>query len=219
MAGTMGKEPAFNPHTAQYGGAMNQRELSFFYRGILLLILGGFAIRLLSSIEQPWAYYSGNIAVVFLFVAGAAFTIFVSVRQFRQFLNAPLPDEPLPEGLYLDRWHRAAGIAVLASVLLSAVLVAVLLFVEPPRQCPNWHYADRRSTSLWLPFLVLTVPLLAALVFMVIRWKWFVQKAIESTDYPTTMPVTYTLIVTVLFGCGLSQFPWALLAAHCWWGP
>ena len=65
---------------------------------------------------------------------------------------------------------------------------------------------------------MLTAPILAGLVFMVIRWKWVVQKAVESVDYSTTTPVPYILVMTVLVGCGMSQLPWGLLVAECWWG-
>src|SRR5438105_2592386 len=62
-----------------------------------------------------------------------------------------------------------------------------------PQQCPNWHLPDRHSSpSLWLPFFMSTVPLLVALTFVGIHWRWIVRKAIESVDYPTTVPIPYT---------------------------
>jgi len=139
----------------------------------------------------------------------------VNVRGFRQFLNAPVSDEPLPASLYADYWHRMVRVAVMASILLSVILAAVLLFVEPPDQCPAGHVPDNQaSPSIWLPFFMLTVPVLTALVFMVIRWKWLIQKAIASIDYPTTVPVPYVLVITILFGSGMAQFPW-LLVVQC----
>jgi hypothetical protein len=198
---------------------MNQKELSFFYRGILFLVIGGLLVPLLSSIDQPWARYGTAIGGVVLFLGGAAFVIFVTLRGFVRFLNAPVPDEPVPPALYLDRWIYIARLAIAASMLLAVIFVTVLLFVEAPQQCPKWHLPDRHSSqSLWLPFFMLTVPLLVALTFAAIRWRWLVGKAIESVDYPTTVPIPYTLVATVLLGCAMSQLPWALLVSKCWLG-
>jgi hypothetical protein len=196
---------------------LNQRQLSFFYRGILLLLAGSFLVALLSTIDQPWARYGGAIGGAVLFLGGAAFIISVTLQGFIQFLNAPTPHEPVPEDLYLDRWIYIARLAIAPSVLLAAIFVTVLLFVEAPQQCPNWHLPDRHSSpSLWLPFFMSTVPLLVALTVVGIRWRWIVRKAIESVDYPTTVPIPYTLVATVLFGCVMAQFPWALLVSRCW---
>jgi hypothetical protein len=157
---------------------MKQKELLSFYRGLLLLLAGAGTVSLLSSVDQPWAKAAAAIGSSALFLAGAAFIVFVTFRQFRQFVNAPTRDEPLPSSLYLDYWYRLARLAVTASVVQGAILVAVLLFVEPPQQCPNWHLPDKHLTPLWLPFFIFTVPLIAALIFMVARWKWLVRKAI-----------------------------------------
>ena len=197
---------------------MNQNELSVFYRGVLLLVVGGLSIALLSSIDQPWARYAGATGGVVLVLGGSAFIIFVTLRQFIRFMNAPIGDEPLSPALYLDRWIRITRLGLAASVLLAVILVVVLLFVDPPRQCPNWHLPDRRSTPLWLLFFMLTVPLLVALIFVVIRWRWVVRKAIASVDYPPTIPIPFTLVVTVLFGCAMAQVPWVVLVTKCWLG-
>lgn len=194
---------------------MKQKELLSFYRGLLLLLAGAGAISLLSSLDQPWAKAAAVIGFIALFLAGAAFIIFVTLRQFRQFVNAPIRDEPLPSSLSLDHWHRLARPAVTASAVLGAIFVAVLLFVEPPKQCPNWHLPDKRSTPLWLPFVMVTLPLIAVLILMVVRWDWLIQKAIESVDYPTTIPVPYILVITVMWGCLMSLFPWLLLVSKC----
>jgi hypothetical protein len=198
---------------------MNQRELSFFYRGVGFFILGGIAVTVLSSIDQhqhPWAYYVREIAVACLFIAGAAFIVFMT---FRRQSNKPARTQPLPPSLYSDSWHKIARFAVVACVLLSVVTAAILLFVAPPKQCPNWYLPDRASTPLWGMFLLWTLPLLIVQVFMIVRWNWAVQKAIESADYPTTTPVTYILVMTVLGGCGMSQVPFVLLVSRCWLGP
>ena len=192
---------------------MNQKQLSSLYRGILLLLAGGGTVALLSRVDQPWAKEATAIGSVILFLGGAAFIIFVTLAQ--SGLNAPVRDEPLPSSLYLHHWHRLARLAVAASVVLQVILVAVLLFVEPPKQCPNWLLPDKRLTPVWLPFFMFTVPLIAALVFMVARWKWLIRKAIESADYPTTTPVSYILVITVMWGCVMSLLPWALLVSKC----
>src|SRR5215831_20392401 len=195
---------------------MQQSDVSFFYRGVLLLLLGGIAITLLSSINQPWAYYVRTIGTASLFIGSAALISYVAIKGFRQYLDAPICDEPLPSSLLLDQWHRIAQLVVMASVFLAVIFVMVLLFVEPPKKCPNWHLPSNRSSSLWIPFWILTVPILTGVVFMTARWKWLVRKAIESVDYSTMIPVPYTLVITVLIGCGMSQFPWALLVTNCW---
>jgi hypothetical protein len=119
----------------------------------------------------------------------------------------------------MDNWYRTVRLAVVTSVFLSVILVAVLLFFEPPKQWPQWHLPDQHSTSLWLPIFMLTVPLLAGLIFVVVRWRWVVQKAIESVDYPTTMPIPYFVCVSVLSFCGFSQLAWIILVTKCLSGP
>ena len=193
---------------------MNEKPSSFFYRGVLLFILAGMAVAALSSSNQAWASSIGNIAGVLLFVAMGAFIVFVALGNFARFLDAPVPDEPLPPSLHAARWYRICRLAVACCVLLSVILVAVLLLVDPPRQCPGWHLPDRRSTSLWLP-LLWSMLVLAGLLFMIIRWDWLIEKAIASVDHPRTTPVTYTLVATVLGGCAMSQLPWALLLTRC----
>jgi len=133
--------------------------------------------------------------------AGAAFTVFVSVSRFKRFLRAQTSNEPLQSDLYSDHWYRTVRMAVVTSVFLSVILVAVLLFFVPPKQCPQWHLPDQLSTSLWLPIFMLTVPVLVGLIFVVVRWRWVVQKAIESVDYPTTMPISYILCASVDCHC------------------
>lgn len=198
---------------------MNQKELSFFYRGVLLLIVGGLLLLPLSSINQQWARYVETIGGVILFLGGAGFTTFVTFRGFIRFIDAPIPDEPISPALYMDRWIYIARLAIAASVLLAVIFVATLLFVQAPRQCPNWHLPDRQSSpSLWVPFFMSTMPLLVAMIFVGVRWRWIVRKAIESTDYPTTVPIPYMLIATVFGGCAMAQFPWVLLLSRCLFG-
>src|SRR5215831_4339792 len=163
---------------------MQQSDVSFFYRGVLLLLLGGIAITLLSSINQPWAYYVRTIGTVSLFIGGAAFISYVAIKGFRQFLDAPIRDEPLPSSLLLDQWHRIAQLAAMVSVFLAVIFVMVLLFVEPPKKCPNWHLPSNRSGSLWIPFWFFTVPILASVVFMMPAGNGLYEKQLRAWIIP-----------------------------------
>ena len=195
---------------------MNQREFSSFFRYVLLFILGAGALELLSSIDRPWARLIGTAGGVVLFLGLGAFIIFTSVKEFKAFVSAPVRDEPLPPSLRLDRWHRVAELAVAASLLSAIILVAVLLFVEPPKQCPNWDVPSQgSSTPLRLLLFMWTIPVLAGAAFVVVRWDWTIRKAIDSADYPTEVPVSYVLVVTVLTACAMSQFPWLILVSKC----
>ena len=63
-----------------------------------------------------------------------------------------------------DNWVKVARFAVAASVVLSAVTVAILLMFDPPNQCPNWHLKDAHSTPLWLFFAGWTMPMIVSAV-------------------------------------------------------
>lgn len=78
---------------------MNQRERSFLYRGTFLLILAGVILSWLAKFHEPWVRHVGDIGSVFVFLAMAAFILFVVVKQQRQLLNAPISNEPLPPSL------------------------------------------------------------------------------------------------------------------------
>ena len=124
-------------------------------------------------------------------------------------------DKPLPPTVLMKRWRRVAQFAVGASVVLAVAFAALLLFGEPPKQCPNWHLPNARSSSLWVPFFLCMGLILPALIVMIARWEWIVGKAIE-VDYPTMTPVPYRLLIIVLMGCSASQFPWTVLVSNCW---
>src|SRR6266702_2953424 len=79
-----------------------------------------------------------------------------------------------------DTYFKVVLFGVAASAILSALMLAILLFVEPPKLCPNWHLPDKASTPLLQMFMVLTVPFTAMLCFMIIRWDWVVQKAAKA---------------------------------------
>src|SRR4051794_23550198 len=194
---------------------MNGRERSFVSRGVLLFIFGVTALASLSSIDARWAHHVRNVGTIILFIGIAVFIIFVVARQTRQFSTAPTSDKPLPASVYSPLLRRTARMAIAASSLAFVILVAVVLVVEPPQQCPNWHLPDQRSTSMLVPILWSSL-VLSGLIFIGVRWCWFIRRAIESVDSPTMMPVPYVLMMAVLMGCGMSQLPLVLLATRCW---
>jgi len=55
---------------------MNQKELSSFYRGLLLLLAGGGTVALLSRVDQPWAKEAAAIGSVAVFLGSTAFIAF-----------------------------------------------------------------------------------------------------------------------------------------------
>src|SRR6266567_7827934 len=118
---------------------MNQKGLSFFYRGVIFFILAGIAVEALPASPVK------NIANILLFIAAGVF-IFLVVFRVRGFFSAPIVDKPLPLELYSDNWYHLARFADIGCVLLALMTAAILLFVPPPKQCQNWHLPDGPST-------------------------------------------------------------------------
>jgi hypothetical protein len=198
---------------------MNQKERSLLYRGTFLLVLAGFVVSRLAKSGEPWVRHLGDIGSVVLFLGMAAFILFVVVKRQRQVLNAPISNKPLPPSLESPHLRRLARIAVLASVLLFVAFFAVLMFVEPPKKCPNWHLPSNQHSPIW-PLALWSALVLAGLTFIIVRWRWVIKKAIGAADdYPTMIPVPYMLIIIVLFGCGMSQLPSVFLVTSCWLAP
>jgi len=118
-----------------------------------------------------------------------------------------------------------ARIAVAVSVALSAVMVAILLFADPPNQCPNWHSKNAHSGSLWDGVFMLTVPLNILCCFIAVRWNWFAKKTIESEERqggtlfghmtPPAIPVTHVMVHVCIAMSLVSQFPSFLLVTQC----
>ena len=217
--------------TQQSADTMNQKERSFFYRGVLFFILAGIAYTVLASADPqqyPWAYYLKNFIAVCEAIGIPALIIFVLFRQYRRSSQSN-PDKSAREireaeelrklHLTSDSWFKMARSAVVIAVVLAVATLAVLLLVRPPNQCPQWHLPDRAHTPLLQMFCFWTMPTLAYAGFLVVRWNWVVQKAIDSVDYPTMAPVTYMLTMMVLMGCVASQVPLAFLVSRCWLGP
>src|SRR5215468_3710247 len=124
-----------------------------------------------------------------------------------------------PTELDGGKWVKLARFAVVAGTLLSTVTAAILLTVDPPKQCPNWHLNDKHSTSLWGMWATLVLFFLVPAGFMAFRWNWVARKAathrrrkmfverLFSPMTPPSIPVTYFLVNLCVAGCLLSQFP------------
>ena len=120
-------------------------------------------------------------------------------------------------------WVKVARLAVAASVALSAVTVAILLMVDPPNQCPNWHLKNTHSTSLWENVVMFAVPINIFCCFMAVRWNRFARSAIESEARrglfghmtPPAIPVTHIMVHMCVVMSLASQFPLFLLVTQC----
>lgn len=214
---------------------MNQNRRAIFYRGILIFLVAGMVLSRLSSNPAPWARRAEAIGGVALMLGMAGLIIFVNFGPRIQSRKTPAGAEPPSAVLdrrqspgldaqpsprwYEDRWVQLARLAVAASVLLAVTLAAVLLLVKPPRLCPAWHLPGQHPTSLWLFLLMWTTPVLAGMTFVVVRWRWFIARAVARADYPSTMPIPDLMAVVVLAASAMAQAPWALLVTECWIGP
>jgi hypothetical protein len=124
-----------------------------------------------------------------------------------------------------DKWVTVARLAVAASVVLTAVTVAILLMVDPPDQCPNWHI-KKSAQSLWTLLVFWTAPVIGMGCVIAIRWNWTVRKEAEAAGRkvhtlffghvtPPAVPVNYVLINTCLVLSVVSQLPLVLLVTNC----
>ena len=117
-------------------------------------------------------------------------------------------------------WGKMARFAVAAGVVLSAATVAILLMVNPPKQCPSW-------TPLWQMLAVLSAPLLAMTGFVAIRWNWVAREAAKHQRRtmlferlfgpmtPPAIPATYFMLSLCVAGSLLSQLPLFALVIQC----
>jgi hypothetical protein len=124
-------------------------------------------------------------------------------------------------------WVKMARFAAAAGTLLSTVTAAILLMVDPPKQCPNWHLNDVHPTSLWGMWTALVLFVLAPACFFAFRWNWVARRAaahkrrkllIEYLFGPMTppaIPVTYITAILCVAGSLLSQFPLIALVTRC----
>ena len=95
-------------------------------------------------------------------------------------------------------------IAVFVGLFLTAGTATILLFVDPPLACPGW-YLRGSSHSLWVEFAT-TAPFLAIACFIVLRWDWHLQRAIEA-DEQVMMPAHYVLTAICIVGAAVAQLP------------
>ena len=124
-------------------------------------------------------------------------------------------------------WVKMARFAAAAGTLLSTVTAAILLMVDPPKQCPNWYLNDGHSTSLWGMWATLVLLFLISACFIAICWNWTARKAatyqrrkllIESLFGPMTppaIPVTYIMVILCVAGSLVSQLPLLALITQC----
>ena len=122
-------------------------------------------------------------------------------------------------------WVKMARFAAAAGTLLSTVTAAILLMVDPPKQCPNWHLNDGHSTSLWRMWVTLVLLFLIPACFIAFFWNWIARKAatyqrrrplIESLfGPPPAIPVTYIMVILCVSGSFLSQLPLLALITKC----
>jgi hypothetical protein len=112
---------------------------------------------------------------------------------------------------------RIARLAVGVSLMLWLATAAVLLFAAAPRQCPGWHLDDASSTSLWALWVVWGGLANAFGSFIVLRWDWATQKAIEAeSDYHwLPIPAAYILVRMCLAACLAAQLPLFFLLTKC----
>ena len=116
-------------------------------------------------------------------------------------------------------WVKMARFAVAAGALLSTVTAAILLMVDPPKQCPNWHLSDEHSTPLWGMWATFVLFLLVPACFIAFRWNWVARRAakhprrkmlVEGLFGPMTppaIPVTYVMVNLCVAASLLSQLP------------
>src|SRR5215467_4619820 len=126
--------------------------------------------------------------------------------------HATMTADTQPPEFDAGNWVKMARFAVAASVVLSTVTVAILLMVDPPKQCPSW-------TPLWDMLAVLSAPLLVMTGFVAVRWNWIARRAakhqgrrmlLETLFGPRTppaIPVTYFMLNGCVAGSLLSQLP------------
>jgi hypothetical protein len=123
-------------------------------------------------------------------------------------------------------WVKVARFAVAASVVLSAVMAAILLMFDPPNQCPNWHLKDKNSISLWAFLAVWTTPLVLSGCFIAVRWNWVARRAALKLEEkvptlffgpvtPPAIPVTYIMVRMCIVMSVLSQLPLGLPVVEC----
>jgi len=122
---------------------------------------------------------------------------------------------------------KMARFAVAAGTLLSTVTAAVLLTVDPPKQCPSWHLNDKHSTSLWGLWVTFVLFSLVPAGFIAFRWNWAVRRAatqrrrkmlVEMLFGPMTppaIPVAYFMVNLCIAASLCSQLPLFALITQC----
>ena len=143
------------------------------------------------------------------------------------FLGLTVTMDTQPPEFNGGNWVNMARFAAAAGTVLSTVTAAILLMVDPPRQCPNWYLNDGHSSSLWGMWATLVLLFLIPACFIAFCWNWIARKAatyqrrkllIESLFGPMTppaIPVTYIMVILCVAGALLSQLPLLALVTQC----
>jgi len=108
---------------------------------------------------------------------------------------------------------KLARAAVIMAALLSFANAALLLTMTPPDRCRDWVVAGDAPTSLWLLWAFFSVPVLAVVGLIAVRWRWAVRKAAETARYPA--PVEHVLVAVCIMGAFMSQAPLFVLVSRC----
>src|SRR4051812_3088461 len=97
-----------------------------------------------------------------------------------------MADDDLP-GVEGDGWITLTRVAAAASVIVVAVNLAIMTFVDPnPNRCPGWHSPGAGPESVWV-LVVWSVTLAAFTCLMAIRWRWFARKFVNDYGKPKRM--------------------------------
>jgi len=122
-------------------------------------------------------------------------------------------------------WVKMARFAVAAGAVLSAVTAAILLIVDPPKQCPSW--TPPRGNPLWEIWATFVPVFLVPACFIAFRWNWVARRAAKHRGRkmlfetlfgprtPPAIPVTYFMVNFCVAASLASQFPLFALIVQC----
>ena len=123
-----------------------------------------------------------------------------------------------------DPYVTAARFAVAASIVLSAGTVALLIVIEPPKQCLGWRIGNK--DSLWTLLCFWSVPLHIFGGYIAICWDKVAQKITKDSNRevrtlffrlqkPPAVPAEYIMIPMCMMNSAMAQFPLLLLLGAC----
>jgi hypothetical protein len=110
-----------------------------------------------------------------------------------------------------DIWVKVGVAAVATGALLWLATAAILLLAPAPYQCPDWSL--RHGSSLWETLWFWGFPINATGCWLAVRWKWFIQKVIESDSLE--MPATHAFARLCVMNSVAAELPLVLLLSTC----